>query len=81
MQIAILTGVQNGRINRRKNSHILLRNVLFEAYLRDEGHLYANSLFYILSLSLKCLLCQIRTLDICMQVSIGTGVQNGHISG
>ena len=28
----ILTGVQNGRMTRRKNTDILLRNVLFEAY-------------------------------------------------
>ena len=81
MHIAILTGVQNGRINRGKNSHILLRNVLFEAYFRDEDHLYANCLFYILSLCLKCLLFQIHTRGIRMHVSIGTGVEKGHIRG
>ena len=32
MHNAILTGVQNGRISSQKNSHILLENVLFEAY-------------------------------------------------
>ena len=79
MHIAILTWVQNGRINRRKNSHILLRNVLFEAYFRDEDHLYADCLFYILSLCFKCLLFQIRTHGIRMPVSIRTGVEKGHI--
>ena len=45
MHISILTGVQNGRISRPENSHILLRNVLFQAYFQHEGHLYAKFLF------------------------------------
>ena len=32
MHITIPIGFQNGRISRRKMSHVLLRNVLFEAY-------------------------------------------------
>ena len=32
MYIAILTEVQNERISCQKNRHILLKNVLFEAY-------------------------------------------------
>ena len=79
MHIATLTGVQNGRINREKNSHILLRNVLFEAYFRDEDHLYVNCLFCILSLWLKCLLFQIRTRGIRIHLSIRTGVEKGDI--
>ena len=81
MHIAIRTGVQNGCIIHRKNSHILLRNVLFEAYLRDKAHIYANCLFYILSLCLKCLHFQISTRGIRKHVSIRTGLKNGHISG
>ena len=34
MHIPILTGVQNRRISLRKNSHILLKNVLLEALFR-----------------------------------------------
>ena len=33
MRIPIVTGVQNERINLQKSSHILLENVIFEAYL------------------------------------------------
>ena len=32
MYIAILAGVPYGRISHQKTSHILLRNVVFEAY-------------------------------------------------
>ena len=74
MHIAIQTGVQNRLINRQETSHILLRNVLFEAYFQDEDDLYANWCYYILSLCLKYLLLQIRTRDIRMHVSIRTGV-------
>ena len=81
MDIAILTGVQIGRINRQKNSHIPLRNVLFKAYFSDEDHLYANCLFYIFPLCLKCLLFQVHTRGIRMHVSIRTGVEKGHIRG
>ena len=54
MHIPILTGIQNGPTSLRKNSHILLKNVLFE----DEGHLYAKCLFDILTIYPKCLLFQ-----------------------
>ena len=53
MHIAIQTGVQNRLINRQETSHILLRNVLFEAYFQDEDDLYANWFYYILSLVLN----------------------------
>ena len=32
MRISILTGFQNGRISRQRDSHNLLKNLLFEAY-------------------------------------------------
>ena len=35
MHIPILTVVQNGRIRLRKNSHILLKNVLFQAFFSE----------------------------------------------
>ena len=50
MHISILTGVQKGHTSRYKNSHNLLKNVLLKLNLQDEGHLYANSLFYILNI-------------------------------
>ena len=62
-----------------KNSHILQRNVLSQAYFRSEGHLHANSLFYILSLYLTCLLFQNLTRGILMHMSIRTGVLKRHI--
>ena len=57
MHISILTGVQNGRISLQRNNHIFLKNVPFEPFFfRDEGHLYANCLAYILSFCFKCFL-------------------------
>ena len=35
MHISILTGAQNRSINRRKNSHILFRNVLFWSFVSE----------------------------------------------
>ena len=52
MHIPILTRFQNGCMSRQKNSHILRRNVLFEAYFRDEGHFFANYLIHIFLLRL-----------------------------
>ena len=37
-------GVQNGHISRRQNSHILLKNLLFEAYFRRWKSLVCQSL-------------------------------------
>ena len=47
--------------------------------LYDEGHLYSNLLFYILTIYRKCLLFQFLGVDIHMQVLILTEVQNGRI--
>ena len=62
IHILILTGVQNGGgISRLKNGHILI-SLIFEAYqilillklnFRDEGDLYSNCLFYILTNNLR----------------------------
>ena len=47
MYIPILTGVQNGHISCLKDSVVLLKNVLFEAFFPCGDHLYANCLFYV----------------------------------
>ena len=56
MHIPMLIRVQHGRPIPQKNSHILLKNGLFEALFPKKGHLYANFLFYILTIYPKCLL-------------------------
>ena len=55
-----LATLQNGRIIGRKNDHILLTIVLFEAYLPI---LYVNCLFYILIIFGKCILVMGASLD------------------
>ena len=55
--------------------------MLLKLNLQDEGQLYANCLFYILSLFLKCLLSPLLSRGIRMQISFLTGAQKGHISG
>ena len=47
---------------------------------RNEGHLDANCLFYILTLYLKCLIFRLLSCDIPMHNFILTGVHNGHIN-
>ena len=47
---------------------------------RDEGHLYANCLFYIPTIYPKCLLSQFYSRGIRMHIPILTGVQNGGTS-
>ena len=80
MHIAILTKVQNFRIICWKNSHILLKIVLFDAKFQGEGHLYANYFFYILAICRKCLRIQISRCGTRMHIPIITGVENGQIS-
>ena len=53
-QIPILTVVLNAPISRRKNSHILLKNVVFIVFFQVEGHLHVDYLFYILAIYCKC---------------------------
>ena len=81
MQIPILTGVQNGRISRRKDSVFLLKKMLFLKLLfLDEGHLYTNYLFYILTIYRKCFLFHFLRCGIRMHIPIWISVQNGRIS-
>ena len=54
MHICILTRVQKGRVCSWKQGHILLINVLLKINFEHEGHLYANCLFWIFSLFVKC---------------------------
>ena len=64
--------------SRKKNCHILLKNFFFfKLYFQDEGDLYANSLFNVLTLYHKCYLFQFLSCDIRMHVPTLTGVQNG----
>ena len=48
---------------------------------QDEGHLHANSLFFVLPIYHICLLFWFLGCGIRMNIPILTGVQKGHISG
>ena len=63
-----------------KNVHILLKNLLLRPIFQDDGHFYANCLFYILSFCLNCLIFQFLNRDIGTQIAILTGIENGRIS-
>ena len=80
MQISILTKVQNGWISLRKESVLWLKMFPLRVLFRNEGHLYANCLFYILSIYRKCFLFQFLCYGIRMQIPIQREVQNGRIS-
>ena len=80
IQISILTKVRNGCIGLQNESVLLLKSVPFEGSFRDEGHLYANCLFYILSIYRKCFLFQFLCCAIHMHIPILREVQNGRIS-
>ena len=54
-QILILREIQKKRITGWKNSHNLLKNILFQLNFQNEGNLYANCLFYVLSFYVACL--------------------------
>ena len=58
MHIPVQTGVQNGRISVQKNNLIFLKTLFLRLYFRDEGHLYAKSLFDNLTIFSKCHLFQ-----------------------
>ena len=47
---------------------------------RDEGHLYANCLFYISTIHPKCHLFQFFSRSIRMYIPILTGIENGRTS-
>ena len=70
MHIPILTGFQNRRISRRKNGVTCLLI----------GLLFANCLFYVLTVYRKCLLFLFFSRGIRMHIPIPTGFQNGRIS-
>ena len=74
MQIAILTGVQNGRTSLKKNGCILLKTFFLRLYCRDEGDLYANSLFDVLTIYPKCYIFRFYSRGIRIHIPILTGV-------
>ena len=74
MQITILTGVQNGRISLKKNGRILLKTFFLRLYCRDEGDLYANSLFDVLTSYPKCYIFRFYSRGIRIHIPILTGV-------
>ena len=81
VHISILTGVQNVRFSRSINGHTLTKTLLLKLIFQDEGHLYGNCLFYILSIYYKFLLFfQFLSSSIRMHIPILTGVQNERIS-
>ena len=81
MHIPILTGVQNGCTSLRKNGHILLKKLFFRRFFfRDEGDLYANSLFDVLTIYPKCYLMQFFSRGIRKHIPILTGFQNGQMN-
>ena len=55
-------------------------NVPFKLNFQNEGHLYTNCLFFILSFRLKCLLFQFVSRGICVHIPIVAGFQNGRTS-
>ena len=61
------------------NGHNLLKNILFRLNFQDEGKLYANCLYYILSFYVTCILFQFLGCGIGTHISILKGVQNGWI--
>ena len=74
MHITILTGAQNGRTSLQKNGRILLKTLFLRLYCRDEGDLYANSLFDVLAIYPKCYIFQFYSRCIPMHIPILTGV-------
>ena len=54
IQTLILTEIQKKRITGWKNGQYLLKNILFQLNFHDEGNLYANCLFHILSFFARC---------------------------
>ena len=75
MHIPALIGVQNGRTSLWNNGHILLKNHFFflRLYFRDEGDLYAKSLFDVLTIYPKCHIFQFFSRGIRMHIPILTG--------
>ena len=61
------------------NGHNLLKNILFRLNFQDEGKLYANCLYYILSFYVTCILFQFLGCGIGTHISILKRVQNGWI--
>ena len=80
IQISIRTKVQNGCISLRKESFLCWKMFSLKFLFRDEGHLYANCLFYILSIYRKFFLFWFLCCGIRMHIPILRWVQNGRIS-
>ena len=77
MYIAIVTGVQNGQISRLKDSVFFVKkNFFLKLLFCDEGHLYANCLFNILTVYPKCHGFHVFSRGIGMHIPILTGFQN-----
>ena len=74
MHISTQTGVQIGQLRRWENGQILIKKLLWKLLFQDEGHLYGNCLFYILSIYCKCPLYQFLSRNIRMHIFILTGV-------
>ena len=63
-----------------KNDHILLKIVLLKHNFQDQGLLYANCLFYILTIYSKYFSFHYLSCGICMYIPILTGDQRGCIA-
>ena len=50
MHIPFVTEVQKGHITGWKSDHNLLKNAFLKLNIQDEGHLFSNCLFYILTI-------------------------------
>ena len=81
MYIPILTGIQKKLESHQKDSVFFAKQCfIWKLLFCDEGHLYANCLFYILNIYPKCLLFEFLSADIRIHIPILTGVENGRTS-
>ena len=79
MHIPILTGTQKGHIRGLKNGPSLLKNVLLGINFQEKSHLYANFMYYILTIYHKWLLLQLLGCGIRMHIPILTrAYEKGH---
>ena len=81
MHISILTGVQNQRISPQKTVIFCWKMFFLKLIFWDDGHFYANCLFYILAFYHKCLLFQFLRYGIRFHIPILTVVQKDTLLG
>ena len=74
MQITILQVLKMGAQVSKKNGRILLKTFFLRLYCRDEGDLYANSLFDVLTIYPKCYIFRFYSRGIRIHIPILTGV-------